>query len=294
MASPWETLGSKLVDQWLSTLLTPAFAFWLGGLVLTVASRGLWAQVLTWFDQPGISSQILGLAAIVLLAALSAFVVQMFTWAALRLLEGYWPGWLSPLTRRVLAFRRNRIEELEKKLAKLGSSEDREYQDIENRLLWIPPEPSDLMPTALGNALRTAESRPRIKYGLDGVFCWPRLWLLLPPLARQELSEARARLDASVQLCIWGAVFCLWGFSSLWALPIGIATAVFAYRSALENGILYGELIDSSYDLYRRELYTALRWPAPRNPAEEREAGRQLTQYLLRGSDRNKPFFVDP
>lgn len=298
MASPWETLSSKLADQWLAALLTPAFAFWVGGAALTLMERHAWRRALTWLEWQETSFQILLLAAVILLAGLSAFVVQRFTWAALRLLEGYWPDWLAEL---ILTRKRKRIEKLEARFASLSERFDdlnpqecREYQALEARLFWIPSEPSDLMPTALGNILRTAESRPRIKYGLDGVLCWSRLWLLLPPLARQELSEARARLDAAAQLWIWGVLFCLWSFSSLWALPIGIVTAAFAYRSALESGVLYGELIDAAYDLYRREIYTALRWPLPRNPAGERELGKEITSYLLRGSDQDVPIFDNP
>ncbi|HEX6899227.1 MAG TPA: hypothetical protein VF789_05915 [Thermoanaerobaculia bacterium] len=301
MAAPWESLSSKLADQWLAALLTPAFAFWLGGAALTLMERGAWGQALTWLEQQKTSSQVLLLVVILLLTGLSAFVVQRFTWAALRFLEGYWPALLSPLSGFMLTRKRKRIERLEARFASLSERFDdltpqecRKYQELEARLLWVPSELSDLMPTRLGNVLRTAESRPRIKYGLDGVLCWPRLWLLLPPLPREELSEARARLDSAAQLWIWGILFCFWSVSSLWALPIGIMVAVFAYRSAVAGGVHYGELIDSSYDLYRREIYAALRWPLPRNPAEERELGKEITSYLLRGSDQDRPVFDNP
>jgi hypothetical protein len=301
MASPWESLGDKLIEQWLAALLTPAFAFWMGGIGLTLFARSAWRPALAWVDSWKTSSQVLGLLAIVLLAGVSAFVVDKLTLPVLRLLEGYWPAWLSPVRRQALNRRQRRMQKLESQLERLQEKRDEltseeasQILELEARLLWVPSEPSDLMPTTLGNVLRTAESRPRLKYGLDGVLCWPRLWLVLPSLPRRELSDARARLDAAVQLCVWGVLFCLWGFSSPWAVPIGVTVALFAYRSTLAAGILYGELIDSTYDLYRRELYTALRWPLPPNPAQERKAGRQITEYLFRGSDQEKPTFVTP
>jgi hypothetical protein len=53
------------------------------------------------------------------------------------------------------------------------------------------------MPTGLGSALRAAESYPDSDegWGLDAVFWWPRLCLLLPDSARKQAGEARASMD---------------------------------------------------------------------------------------------------
>lgn len=40
----WEGLGSKLADQWITTILTPAFVFWAGGFVVWIIHSG-WASL---------------------------------------------------------------------------------------------------------------------------------------------------------------------------------------------------------------------------------------------------------
>ena len=40
-----------------------------------------------------------------------------------------------------------------------------------------------------------------------------------------------------------------------------------------------------------QSFYKALRWPLPKNPAEEHKIGQELTKYLWRGSNQNSPNF---
>ena len=87
-----EGVSSKLADQWIATLLTPAFVFWAGGLLAYADHHGF-TPIETWFQQFSDPMQ-LGLIAIALCTvAASAFVAQRFDTAVLRGLEGYWyPG----------------------------------------------------------------------------------------------------------------------------------------------------------------------------------------------------------
>jgi hypothetical protein len=181
-----------------------------------------------------------------------------------------------------------------------ASSEERSEQvALDRRLRRIPTErnsstPQRRMPTRLGNTLRAAETWPIDKYGLDPVKCWPRLWLLLPEPVRRELVDARTSLDAAGAVVLWGVMFVAWTPWAWWAAPIGLATALVAYRRAVQTAEGYGDLVESAFDLHRSALYASLRWPLPPNPAEEREAGHALTGYLWRGSDKPSPEFVTP
>lgn len=147
------------------------------------------------------------------------------------------------------------------------------------------PLPTQLMPTRLGNILRAAERRPLEKYGLDGVICWPRLWLLLPEAAKKDIQEARADLNNAARFWLWSLLFIGWaGLGAWWAIPLGVAAALFAYFGwAIAAAITYGDLIEAAFDLYRHLLYDSLRWKLPPDPNEERRVGRQLTEYLWRG-----------
>jgi hypothetical protein len=190
----------------------------------------------------------------------------------------------------------NRFNEAAKKVGARSADDQeyREYLSLEEKLMWIPEE-RYLMPTKLGNILRAAETKPLQKYGLDGVILWPRLWFVLPDLARKELIEARKRIDASTQLWLWGVLFWLWApFLAVWFwVPIvfGLIVAVYAYSNMIQAARIYAELFDSIFDLYRRRVYDAIGWPGPKNPKEEWDEGKKLTQYLLRGSREEEPTF---
>jgi hypothetical protein len=137
--------------------------------------------------------------------------------------------------------------------------------------------------------------RPKDKYGLDSVIVWPRLWLLLPGSARDELTAARAALDSSVAAVLWGLLFCVFAWWTPLALIAGlgvaISSAVFWVPSRAET---FGELMESSFDLYRFALYEQMRWPLPENPDDERKDGESLTQYIWRGTSPVGQAFAKP
>ena len=64
------------------------------------------------------------------------------------------------------------------------------------------PPTADLMPTALGNALRAAESRAGRRYALEAVTMWPRLYAILPDRVARLIDDQREQLDLAANLCI--------------------------------------------------------------------------------------------
>ena len=123
------------------------------------------------------------------------------------------------------------------------------------------------MPTRVGNILRAAETRPYHRYGLEAVTVWPRLWLVLPDPARQELTTARGSVDASVAAAIWGLAFVAFTPLAWWAAPAGIPSptaAVLWWVPARAE--VFADLVEGAFDLYRTTLYQQLRWPVPSNP----------------------------
>ena len=307
----WAELGSGIAERWLVLILTPAFAFWGGGVVAWAWSRGWhagWVELGDKITAMSAAEQIALAIGTFIGVTVTGIAVQRATLPVLRLLEGYWPSWLDPLRARVVSRRSRRItrlrrerDELAEKVQERKASTDqrRRHLALERRLRRIPTEadedtPTRRMPTALGNILRAAESWPVDKYGLDPVKCWPRLWLLLPETARSELATARASLDSSANFTVWAALFVVWTVLAWWALPAGLILAVAGYRLVLGRAAIYADLLESSFDVHRRLLYQALAWPLPANPAEERALGAALTEYLWRGSDEPHPTFAWP
>jgi hypothetical protein len=308
----WEGLGEKLADRWLSTTV-PALVFWTVGLAAAIRPRGLGPSLHRFSDWLASSPALLQVAAVVgplLLVAGSAVVVQRLTLPIIRLVEGYgWPAWLKPARRRLIARQVRHFHQAEERFQALAdkqnedsaTSEDLEELGLlESRLRRVPTEPTPArpvraMPTRLGNVLRASETLPADKYGLDVAICWPRLWLLLPDLARDELVKARAHLNSTVGVCCWAALVTAWTPWLYPALPLGLACAIgFYYLWVLDAASVYGDLVESTFDIYRLSLYTALRRPLPANPAAERACGQALSSYLWRGSDSETPTFENP
>jgi hypothetical protein len=302
----WTGLGGKLAERWIVMIVSPAFAFWAGGVVAWTWQRG-WPD--GWQE---LGRRITGLTSVeqiavaigaLLLVTVTGVAVQRATLPVLRLLEGYWWSWLlAPavaLRARWVRRLQGRRDALAKKLDEGPATpiERRRHLLLDERLRRVPTEadlrrPVRLMPTTLGNILRSSESWPVDKYGLDAVRCWPRLWLVLPDATRTELTGARADLDAVANVLVWAVLFIAWTIWAWWALPAGVIVALLAYRMLLASAAVYGDLLESCFDVHRVLLYEALGWPLPTTPAEERACGEKITRYLWRGSDDPQPRFV--
>ena len=297
-----EGFSGGLADEWIKTLFTPAFVFWLGGGLAALQRHGWDAAVAEFQKLQEPLPLMLGILVLLTVAA-SGFVVQQFDFTVLRLLEGYWPEWLNPLTNRLVQGQRRRFKRLDQQLQALNrqglttlTPQEREAYIQADLDLGEFPELGRLLPTRLGNMLRAAEDHCAVKYGLDAIICWPRLWLLLPEATKTELSQARQHLNGTVRIWVWGMLFLIWAplFGVWWPLLLGLGTAWLAHRWLIQAARVYGDLIEAAFDLYRLQLYQALRWPLPSTPAEERALGQTLTDYLWHGSDQGSPTFTMP
>jgi hypothetical protein len=297
-----EGFSGNLADEWIKTLFTPAFVFWLGGGLAALQRWGWDAAVVEFQKLQEPLPLVLGVLVLLTVAA-SGFVVQQFDFTVLRLLEGYWPGWLNPLAGWLVKGQRRRFKRIDQQLQTLNrqglatlTPQEREAYIQADLDLGEFPELGRLLPTRLGNILRAAEDHCAAKYGLDAIICWPRLWLLLPEATKTELSQARQQLNGTVRIWVWGMLFLIWAplFGIWWPLPLGLGTAWLAHRWLIQAARVYGDLIEAAFDLYRLQLYQAVRWPLPSTPAEERVLGQALTDYLWHGSDQGSPTFTTP
>ncbi|MGW0193560.1 hypothetical protein [Nonomuraea sp. NPDC003201] len=284
-----QSLGTSLVEQLAPRVLTPAFAFWAGGLLAlwTSGYGGTWATGLAALPTV---LQLLLLAAVLMLVAASAVLAEHLTLPVLRLLEGYWPELLAAPLREQTVRRRERIEKNLRELTAKAFHGEADPEDerlravAEQQLFDLPADPSSTMPTRLGNILRAAENRPRVRYGLDPVLCWPHLWLSLDKETQTELTLARKGLDDAVRLWLWCLLFAVWTPWNRWAPLVALigCPAVY-YGAVLAKARAYGLLMQSVFDLHRRRVYRGLGWPPPADAAGEPAAGQEVTTYLWRG-----------
>jgi hypothetical protein len=285
-------LTKDLRGKWLERLFGPAFLFWAGGLLLVIGPAGLtawWQYLLTL---PALA-QVGWLVAALLVLNASAAVMERLRLPLLRLLEGYWPWPLCLLEAPLIALVRRRVQRQRERWSalmqqreshSLTPAERMELARLEQARLDFPPDLADLRPTAVGNILRAVERRVVHRYGLDPVLLWPRLWLLLPQDARQEIAAARESLDRLAEAWGWGLCFLVWAFWQPWAVPIALLWMLLAAWLARSPARTFAVLVQSAFDLYRWRLYEALHFPVPEEKGDaKRAAGQSLTRYIQRG-----------
>lgn len=249
LAAFWSGLGGEFAKQWAARILTPAFAFWAGGLAAVwwhshgrdVRTRG-WPHELSataaWLHQlPGLAQGILIVAGL-LLVAVSALAAERLTLPLLRLLEGYgWrPHWLRD---RLISYRRWRYHRWDARVERLatrqriGTLEPEEFFELENLEAKDPPP----------DATRLRELRQRRADGLDASMMgqlgrgrgmlrgMPRQDTLGMPTRLGDILRAAERRPADKYgldtIACWTALWLL--------LPAETKTELVQARSALDN-----------------------------------------------------------
>ena len=233
---------------------------------------------------------------LILVAVLAAsLVLQPLQTPLVRVLEGYWgvrgPGaWLAE---RGVARQRKRLRRLEELAATPVSGPDDPkaaavVAAAAERQRMFAADETALLPTRLGNAMRSAETRAGASYGLEAVVIWPRLYPLLSETVRAVVDDRRDQLDLSARLCGVFASAALVSFGLLvahgwWlAVPAGcLVLAWLAYRGTVAAAVAYGEGIRTAFDLHRFDLVSALHLPLPAKRSDERELGAELSAFLL-------------
>jgi hypothetical protein len=268
------------------TVLFPTLVFW-SALVLLIGGHIGWHRMLTWWRGLAGEQQALILVAALAGAVFFASLVSVFIGSLTRLYEGYWGarGLGRTLAKAGIAVQRWRHR-------RLDPNNPRHY---EIRYRQYPRLPEDLLPTRLGNVLKATELYPgdEGRYGMDAVFFWPRLYMVLPETMRDSLQNARSSLDLTLVTSALGWLYALTaccflalaGASSwyLWLVAAaGVLAALAAYRGTVRAGVTYGELVRTAFDLYRGDLLAQLGYAAPTSLAQEQVLWRNLGKQMYR------------
>ncbi|WP_206797311.1 hypothetical protein [Amycolatopsis sp. MtRt-6] len=156
------------------------------------------------------------------------------------------------------------------------------------------PEASRVMPTRLGNALRSGEDTIGSQYGLDAILTAPHVALIAPPEHVGYLQDARQQLDTAVRLCVVALIVTAETAACLlldgWWLFVALAPyllAWIAYRSSVAAADHYMAIVGTVLDLNRFKLYESLHVKLPMNTVEERWNNRKLMAILERRKNAN-------
>ncbi|MES2289475.1 MAG: hypothetical protein V4530_07025 [Pseudomonadota bacterium] len=187
----------------------------------------------------------------------------------------YWPNWLR---RAGIALEQRRMNKLQQRAEAARAAGDG-AQQLEYRLqvsqfpMTQPGLYEAWYPTRLGNVLAGFEQYPSLKYGLDGVFFWYRLWVAIGKDLREDLDNAQALVDGALYavvafltgsiLCAGYAAFSHWAPGELAAADhvssgtwLGVSLAclvisVILYRACVNAQVQYGELFKALFDQHR-------------------------------------------
>lgn len=222
----------------------------------------------------------------------------------IRLFEGYLrrPKFLLACgRRRQLARAHELLEETRIKSTEEARESGAKREAAKDRFeVTFPVYPEELaeanvLPTRLGNILKSAETYSASRYGADSLRVWSRLYPLLPDPITSSMVSARTSMEfllvvsfltaiyapaASIYLIVQGGPL-IWIFASL---IVGTVISVAAYHAALQPAALYGELIRVAFDLHRLDLVRAMAKPVPTTLAAEQKTWQELHLLFKRGT----------
>lgn len=285
----WESLGEKLADRWMGQIFGPSSFFWTGGVIAWIYASG-WETALKLFTSWSIEIKVMILIVGLLSVLFSSSLIQLLVAPTRRLLEGQWPSFLQYIRYFLIKKQKRRLDRLEHRWQFLSEKGYQEMTNLEqNELAYLEIELkktpySNLMPTRFGNIQRACENSIRTKYGLDVFITLPRLKLLLPDTAKQDLNSTLQTIDSAVSVFLWGLLFLIWNIFTLWATLISFLLIFSAYKWALSAAEMYSQSLECCYDLYRFKLYEAMQIASPKSAHDERIIGKKVSAFLWNGS----------
>ncbi|OXM61536.1 hypothetical protein [Amycolatopsis vastitatis] len=149
------------------------------------------------------------------------------------------------------------------------------------------PARDRIMPTRLGNALRSGEDTAGRQYGIDAILTAPHLVLVAEESHVRYLRDSRQQFDTAVRLCVVSFLAFLMTVATLttdgWWLFLALAPCALtsiAYRASVASATDYMVAVATVIDLNRFKLYESLHVALPRNTVEERWNNKKLMALL--------------
>jgi hypothetical protein len=256
-------IGKQLADRWVALLAVPGLLYVVAVTAAVVLGRGhaldypaLSRQVTGWAAGPSLRSA--GGTALFITGALAGSVLAGLAAAAVgRVAEMLWVlrGERRP-ARWLAEWRRTRAQRLKGIADDPAASREQVRKAMEkaDRICVIAPD----RPTWIGDRLRACQVRARQAYGLDLNAAWPRLWLIMPDIARAEIGTAYDAYRGAARLTGWAVLYVILGLGWWPAIMIAVAAEIAAVIKARAAAGTLADLIEAAVDLYGRDLAAQL------------------------------------
>lgn len=276
----WEGTTGLLERRFLTNAFLPVLLFSPAVAVTGLAGTGRLAAVLSAGGQLETGAKVVLLAGYLLAVWFLASFVQSQWRNLVRLFEGYPLGRWRSAGDAGREWHRARVDRLRQGA---GPAHDLYYR--------YPASDSQVMPTRLGNVLRSAERYGWERYRADTIVLWPRLAPLVPPEFAARVDEFRGALEFLLVVSVWSGAYAL--VAGAWLVvadgnlllflacsAVGYGVAYAAYLSALEAAVEYGEQLRVGVDLFRTRVLGQLRLPLPNDLQEERRQWQLLDDFV--------------
>lgn len=183
-----------------------------------------------------------------------------------------------------------------------------EWNFIKRRLnTEFPGQSSLILPTRLGNVIRSFEYYPEREYGMDAIVLWPRLISVIDKDYAASVDDAKTSFDfmlnSSVLSGLTAVAILIAGLANVPALVVDVGVARWVveivlfiilsfwfYRLSMRSAASWGGMVNGAFDLYRNKLLEALgygRKPATRE--QERTLWDGISLQMLLGNSRSGP-----
>lgn len=162
----------------------------------------------------------------------------------------------------------------------------------------FPSQQGSVLPTRLGNTIRSFEDYPRRQYGMSAIPLYPRLLGVIEPGYAAQVDDARSSFDFMINVSFLSALsaggLLLLGVASrglaglppaFWLQVAGLAVASYVfYAGSISQAVTWGNLVRGAFDLYRGTLLERLGYAhKPADLRSERELWRAISLQMLYG-----------
>ncbi|MDA2916060.1 hypothetical protein MYX64_04345 [Nitrospinae bacterium AH_259_B05_G02_I21] len=170
------------------------------------------------------------------------------------------------------------------------------------------PDEKYLQATKLGTVLMTVNTYPKLRYGIDIESIWPRLLHVIPENYFKRLSDSKIYLNFTVIISFFSFIIALisipysylfWNSNEIHNFRRGIVVLIIAFSFArifyllsIEAARVFGEMMKSSVDLFRRKLLNELNIDLSNvlTPKDEKEQiWEKLSAFIILGSVTEEP-----
>jgi hypothetical protein len=169
-----------------------------------------------------------------------------------------------------------------------------------------PERRSLILPTRLGNVIRSFEYYPSREYGIDSIALWPRMVAVIPKEYALVMDDAKTTFDfmmncsalsflLAASMLIVSLIYparlasrtsFLYG---LIEIAVFTASSYFFYRLSINRVGAWGSLVRGSFDLYRWDLLKKLGYEQkPDSRVEERKLWGDISRQIVYGDPYEK------